>query len=136
MRGKWVLAAMAAATIAGAAYAAKLDAAAARKQFFGVDMRGVLDGEGVPWRECIEPGGKTVYWFRGAVDRGRLTIRGDGALCFSYESRNFEDAACFFAEPIAGGNFRFTEDFPTDPSVFVTQSVRRVKACTADVPVS
>jgi hypothetical protein len=124
MRGKWVLAAMAAATIAGAAYAAKLD------------MRGVLDGEGVPWRECIEPGGKTVYWFRGAVDRGRLTIRGDGALCFSYESRNFEDAACFFAEPIAGGNFRFTEDFPTDPSVFVTQSVRRVKACTADVPVS
>jgi len=112
------------------AAAAPLDASSARRTFFGVEMSGVMLGETkeVPWRECVDPQGRTVYTFAGAVDQGKLRVREDGALCFSYKSSGFADEGCFAAYREAKGQFRFVG--LDGESVFVTRRIRPgVKAC-------
>jgi hypothetical protein len=131
-RGLIVAAGLAAAAMCLAA-AAALTAAEAKKQFFGFDMRGKLTETDEPFRECIDRTGKTKFWFEGTVDEGRMTIRADGALCFTYRSRNFQDPACFAAFR-EGKQFRFVSD--SGATVWVTNATRRVNSCVADVPVS
>lgn len=119
------------------AAARPLDAAQANRAFFGVDMSGVMKGESrdVAWRECVDPKGETVYWFEGEVDRGRLRIREDGALCFSYASRNYGDEGCFAAYPEGRDQYRFVS--LDGDSTFVTKRLRKgVKACSASEMVS
>jgi hypothetical protein len=128
-----ILAAGLAAAALSLAAAPALTAAEAKKQFFGFDMRGKLTEADEPFRECIDSTGKTKFWFEGSVDEGRLTIRSDGALCFAYKSRNFQDPACFAAYR-EGKQFRFVSD--GGGAVWVTSATRRVTSCVADVPVS
>jgi hypothetical protein len=115
------------------AAAPALTASEAKKQFLGFDMRGKLTGADEPFRECIDRAGKTKFWFEGELDEGRMTIRDDGALCFTYKSRNFQNPACFAAYR-EGKQFRFVSD--GGGAVWVTSSTRRVSTCVADVPVS
>jgi hypothetical protein len=113
-----------------------IGAAEARRTFFGVDMEGVHQPSGARWRECIDPRGKTTYWFAGAIDEGRLNIRSDGALCFSYASSNFREVGCWRAKPQARGAYRF-EHVNGETGAFVTTAMRRVRACPGkDVPMS
>lgn len=127
--------------LAGAAAAATgrpLDAADAKRTFFGVDMSGVMPretGGDVAWRECVDPAGETVYWFAGEVDRGRLRIREDGALCFSYKSTGYAEEGCFAAYAEAKGQYRFVG--LDGESTFLTKRLRKgVKACSAQEMVS
>jgi hypothetical protein len=119
------------------AAAQPLSADAARRTFFGVDMSGVMKGEGrdVPWRECVEASGETVYWFAGEVDRGRLRVREDGGLCFSYKSSGYADEACFAAYPEGRGQYRFVG--VDGGSVFITRQMRKIaRACPTGAMVS
>lgn len=114
----------------------RLDQAAARKVFFGIDMSGVLEGAGLVWRECITPKGETTYWFAGEVLKGRLEVRQDGALCFRYAETNYQNEACYFAYAQGRGQYRF-HPADGDGGVFATATTRRVRACPArDTPVS
>jgi len=113
-----------------------MGAAEARRTFLGIDMEGVHRPSGERWRECIDRRGKTTYWFAGTIDEGRLTVRNDGALCFAYASRNYQDTGCWRIRPQGRGAFRF-ENVDGDRGVFVTTSTRRVSVCQgAEVPVS
>lgn len=128
MRRSLLLAAGCLVAFAAPAFAKALSAAEAKKAFFGRDMTGVFEPDGAAWRECVKPDGETIYWYRGTVDYGRLTIRNDGALCFAYRSSNYSQTNnCYRAER-AGQGWRFTH--VSDPtSVFVARQVAPIKAC-------
>ncbi len=126
--------AVAALSVAGAASAKAIGVVEAKSVFFGLDMGGVYEPDGTLWRECIAPSGKTQYWIDGFTDTGRLTVRPDGALCFSYESSEFKRTSCFSAERKDKG-WRFVN--VTDPSiVFVAQRATPTKVCEDNVPTS
>ncbi|KAF0187405.1 MAG: hypothetical protein IV086_05720 [Hyphomonadaceae bacterium] len=115
---------------------AYLSAPEARRIFYGIDMQGEHQPSGDDWRECIDPDGKTAYWFNGAYDEGRLVIRRDGALCFSYASRGYRNEACWMAKRVSATNYRF-ESVDGDDGVFVTTRTRSAQTCPArDAPTS
>lgn len=125
------------AALAGPALAqAAMNAAEARRTFFGIDMEGVHQPSGLHWRECIDPAGKTAYRFGESIDEGRLTIRNDGALCFAYASRGFRDTGCWTIKRGGRGNYRF-ENADGGSGVFVTTATRRATSCQPrDTPMS
>ncbi|MDX2233735.1 MAG: hypothetical protein NW200_04485 [Hyphomonadaceae bacterium] len=137
MRGVIVTLALAGATAVGPAAAqGVMGAADARRTFFGIDMEGVHQPSGLRWRECIDPQGRTTYWFAETIDQGVLTVRDDGALCFAYASRGYQDKACWRIRPQGRGVYRF-EHADGESGVFVTTSTRRVRVCQgADTPMS
>jgi hypothetical protein len=115
----------------GVAYA-KITAVEAKMTFFGLDMGGVYEPDGAPWRECIAPSGETHYWFDGYTDVGKLTVRADGALCFAYASREYKNTACFTAEK-QGKGWRFVS--VTDPDVvFLAKRATKTKVCSDNAP--
>lgn len=120
---------------AAGAQSAVLNAREARQALFGIEMAGVYEGDGSPWRECIEPGGRTAYLMGGAFDEGRLTINETGEACFAYRSSGYRAQSCF-AVRREGSGFRF-QSAPEAPD-FVTTEVRRgVRACSgANAPIS
>jgi hypothetical protein len=110
------------------ALAKALTAAEANKIFFGLDMTGVFEPDGTPWRECVKANGETIYWYRGTVDFGRLTVRNDGALCFAYESSDYAQTDNCYRADKQGAGYKFTH--VTDlGSVFVAKKVQSTKAC-------
>lgn len=132
------LLALAVAVIAGPAMAqAFLGAGEARRTFLGMDMEGVHQPSGERWRECIDPHGRTTYWYAGTVDEGRLTVRNDGVLCFSYASSQYQSNSCWRAIRQGRAGFRFESADGDGGGVFVTTGARRVSSCQGrDVPVS
>lgn len=132
MRLPVFLAAAIIASASGVAFAKTIGAAEAKKAFFGLDMGGVYEPDGAQWRECIDAKGVTQYWFRGALDEGRLIISDKGELCFSYLSRGYKDQSCYTAERKAKG-WRFVNT--VDPSiVFVATRATPTSACRGDAP--
>jgi hypothetical protein len=128
MRRSVLLAATLFLGLATPALAKALSAAEAKKVFFGLDMTGVYEADGTPWRECVKPNGETIYWYRGTVDLGRLTIRNDGALCFAYKSSDYSQVDNCYTATRQGGGYRFTH--VADPtSVFVAKQAKSIKAC-------
>jgi hypothetical protein len=105
-----------------------MSAPEARRIFYGIDMQGQHQPSGDNWRECIDPDGKTAYWFNGRYDEGRLVIRPDGALCFSYASSGYRDQACWAVKRVDQTNYRF-ESVDGDAGVFVTTRTRPAQAC-------
>ncbi len=105
-----------------------LSAPEARRIFYGIDMQGEHQPSGDDWRECIDPDGKTAYWFNGAYDEGRLVIRRDGALCFSYASSGFRSEACWLVKRISATNYRF-ESVDGNDGVFITTRTRPAQSC-------
>ncbi|MEZ5960320.1 MAG: hypothetical protein R3C30_07810 [Hyphomonadaceae bacterium] len=102
-----------------AAQTARLSAAEARRELYGVELAGVNEASGEEWSECIEPRGRTVYRIAGEVQEGRLEIRPDGQACFNYPPDS--DWSCFGVTR-EGENYRFDE--------FITRTVRRgVREC-------
>lgn len=127
--------AFAAATTA-TAQSAYLSAPDARRIFYGIDMRGKHQPSNQDWRECIDPEGRTSYWFEGAYDRGRLTVRNDGALCFSYASSNYGRTACWKVRRLSATSYRF-ESVDGDAGVFIATATRPARACPAEnAPIS
>lgn len=115
-----VLAVVSVAGIA-AAQTARLTAEQARRELFGVELAGVNEIYGDAWRECIEPGGRTVYERGDEVVEGRLEIRPDGQACFNYPPD--VGWSCFNVAR-EGQNYRFDS--------FLTRTVRRgVTRCEA-----
>lgn len=113
-----------------------LSAPEARRVFFGIDMRGTHQPSGAAWRECVTPDGKTSYWHAGAYDEGRLTIRQDGALCFSYASSGYRDSACWKVKRVNPTNYRF-ESVDGDEGVFLTTRTQPAQSCPGrDTPIS
>lgn len=96
------------------AQALRLTADEARRELFGVELAGVNEVAGDEWRECIEPGGRTLYQRGAEVREGRLEIRPDGQACFHYPPD--ADWSCF-AVARDGRNYRF--------DAFITRTVRR-----------
>lgn len=119
-----------------AAQSARLSAAEARAELFGVQLMGIVEGEGEPWSECIDPAGRTLYRIGGGEDVGRLTISPEGHACFSYVSSGYGERACWVVRR-AGRNYRFESAQGAD-LVFLTQTVTRgVRRCEGgDVPVA
>ena len=116
----FVLAIVSVASVA-VAQTARLSAAEARRELFGVELAGVNETYGDEWRECIEPGGRTVYTRGGERLQGRLEIRPDGQACFKYPP---ETAWSCYGVVREGENYRFDD--------FVTRTVRRgVRDCGA-----
>jgi hypothetical protein len=135
MRASVLFAASLALAGAAPAFAAALSAAEAKRVFFGLDMSGIYEPDGSKWRECIEPAGNTSYWIDGYYDKGRLRVREDGALCFSYASRHYARESCYTAER-RGAGWRFVSIDSPD-AVFLATRAKSVKACpTEDAPVS
>ena len=103
MRGAFgavVLAVAAAALSPALAQGGYLGPAETRRFFYGIDMQGKHQPSGDDWRECIDPDGKTAYWFNGRYDEGRLVIRRDGALCFSYASTGYREPSCWLVRRV------------------------------------
>jgi hypothetical protein len=120
------------ASVSGVAAAKTIGAAEAKKAFFNLDMYGVYEPDGAQWRECIDATGATQYWFRGALDTGRLTISDKGELCFSYQSSGYKNQSCYTAER-KGQGWRFVNTI--DPSVvFVATRALPTSACRGDAP--
>lgn len=117
-----------AATAAAAQPSGHMSAPEVRRIFFGIDMQGMHQPSGDVWRECIDPDGKTAYWLRGAFDEGRLTVRRDGSLCFSYASSGFRDEACWKARRVDATNYKF-ESADGEEGVFVTTRTRPAQSC-------
>ncbi|MEQ1810928.1 MAG: hypothetical protein ABL889_13435 [Terricaulis sp.] len=116
----FVLAIVSVAGIA-AAQTARLSAAEARRELFGVELAGVNETYGDEWRECIEPNGRTVYTRGDERLAGRLEIRPDGQACFNYPP---ETAWSCFGVVREGENYRLDD--------FITRTVRRgVRDCGA-----
>jgi hypothetical protein len=127
-----VLIAVAALSIAGVASAKVIGGAEARSIFFGLDMGGVYEPDGAPWRECIAPSGQTHYWYDGDNFIGKLNVRDDGALCFAYDYTDFKKFSCFTAER-EGKGWRFVS--VTDPAVvFLAKRATKTKVCTDNAP--
>jgi hypothetical protein len=116
---------------AAPALAKGINQAEAKRVFFGLDMGGIYEPDGSPWRECIERDGSTHYWAGGnVIDQGKVTVRDNGEVCFSYKSSGYRDLACFTAER-RGQGWRFVS--VNDPtSVFLATQARPVKSCPAD----
>lgn len=122
--------------VAAAQATGYLGASEARRVFFGIDMQGSHQPSGAAWRECVTPDGDTSYWHAGAYDEGKLTIRRDGALCFSYASSGFRDNSCWKVKRVNPTNYRF-ESVDGDEGVFVTTRTRAAQSCPGrDTPIS
>lgn len=104
-----------------AAQTARLTADEARRELYGVELAGVNEDAGDEWRECIEPGGRTIYRRGAEAKEGRLEIRPNGQACFHYPPDTYESCFDVVRE---GENYRF--------NAFVTRTVRRdVRTCGA-----
>jgi hypothetical protein len=65
------------------AQTARLTAEEARRELYGVELAGVNESAGDEWRECIEPGGRTVYRRGGEILEGRRTLIGRASASFA-----------------------------------------------------
>jgi hypothetical protein len=123
------LAALVLLVAAGAsAQSAYMSAPEARRIFYGIDMQGRHEPSKETWRECITPDGKTSYWFRGAVDEGRLVLKREGELCFSYASSGYRSESCWRARRLTASTYRFESTNPDD-GVFITTATRPAQSC-------
>lgn len=106
-----------------------------RAALYGAELSGTYGASGQPWRECIEPGGRTVYAAGSGWDEGLLSVHSDGQACFSYRSTGYREQDCF-AVRRQGEALSFQSG--AEGAVFTATSIRRgVRACsTPDVPVS
>jgi hypothetical protein len=132
MRANFLLCGLAAlVAFAAPALAKGINQAEAKRVFFGLDMGGIYEPDGSPWRECIERNGATRYWAGGdMIDEGKLTVRDNGEVCFSYKSSDYRNTSCFTADRVGKG-WRFTS--VNDPtSVFLATQARPVKSCPSD----
>jgi hypothetical protein len=103
-----------------------LHGAELKASLFGIEMTGYSPTFGFSWRECIEPGGVTLYETPGGVMKGKLTISPKGEACFAYEDDGFATPACYRTRRTNAG-FRFEGDFD---SVFITTKVvKGIKSC-------
>ncbi len=96
-----------------------MDAGQLRAALFGIEMTGFSPSYGFAWRECIEPGGDTLYETPDGILNGRLTISPRGEACFAYEDDGYKTPACYQTRKTDKG-FRFDGEFD---SVFVTTKV-------------
>lgn len=90
-----------------------------KASLFGIEMTGFSPSYNFSWRECIEPGGETLYETPSGILKGRLTISSKGQACFAYEDDGYATPACYQTRKTDKG-FRFDGDFD---SVFVTTKV-------------
>lgn len=102
-----------------------LTAAEAKKELFGVDLFGTVEGRpDYRWRECIDAKGFTLYQHDGVEERGQLTINERGEACFSYPPGNKNRTNCFSARKTAKGY-----DFQGFGLLFHATMARRVETC-------
>jgi hypothetical protein len=104
----------------------RLDGKAAAKAVLGRELSGRLMGDGAPWRECIEASGRTLYWFGGVAQRGRVRFDPSDRACFSYETDDFAKESCFFVERV-NGQLRFVS--VDQPTTFAVDRVTPVPSC-------
>ena len=90
-----------------------------KASLFGIEMTGYSPTFGFSWRECIAPGGETLYETPDGLMKGRLTISPKGEACFAYEDDGYASPACYQTRKTDKG-FRFDGEFD---SVFVTTKV-------------
>lgn len=129
MKRSLVLAALGA-LMAGAAIAGPgnepMTEEALREELFGIRMSGIVLGTSIRWRECVEPGGRTLYEIEGDAYEGRLEITAEAQACFTYEAtgtscfRGQRAPKGFLFHPVGGGN-----------TFSVTKVERGVKKCIA-----
>ena len=92
---------------------------------FGIDMQGYSPTYGMSWRECIEPGGVTLYETPDRTSKGRLVVSPDGLACFSYEDDEYSTVSCYVTYK-SGDGLRFEGA----GDLFVTTKVvTGVKSC-------
>ncbi|MDZ4762363.1 MAG: hypothetical protein SGJ21_14965 [Alphaproteobacteria bacterium] len=97
-----------------------------KEAIFGVDMQGHSPSFAMDWRECIEPGGATLYQTPAGVERGKAWVTVQGFACFSYEDTGFATASCYRVSR-KGDALTFTGEGGV---VFIATEVRRgVKTC-------
>lgn len=129
MKRSLVLAALGA-LIAGAAIAGPgnepLTAEVMRKELFGIRMSGIVLGTSIRWRECVEPGGRTLYELDGQALEGKLVITDEAQACFTYPETG---TSCFRGQRSPKG---FTFHAVGGGNAFsVTKVERGVKKCIA-----
>lgn len=100
-----------------------------REEVFGVYMEGVAGILDLPWSECIEPGGDTVYTYQGSRLDGVMRIRDDGLACFDYGERRSPLQNCFVVSRQVGGGYVFSGGSQNGGQFKTTMVVRDVKSC-------
>ncbi|MEM0986329.1 MAG: hypothetical protein AAGJ32_08790 [Pseudomonadota bacterium] len=90
-RSVWAVLAVAVVMAADAA-ADAMTKAEIEDELMGVTVSGVIEGEDLDWRECIDPAGQTYYQVEGErALRGQVFVTDAGLACFSYGAI----ASCF-----------------------------------------
>ncbi len=102
----------------------RMNEAEIRADFYGVELIGETARSGLPWRECITPGGETLSEFEGEVLTGQFVVTEDNRACFVYET----GPRCFdIFHSDADGTYLLSgaADFK------VTKMIRGIEACSA-----
>lgn len=97
-----------------------------KTSLFGIEMTGFSPSYGFSWRECIEPGGDTLYETPSGVVKGRLTISAKDEACFAYEDDGYATPACYRTRQTDKG-FRFEGEF--DSLFITTKVVTGIRTC-------
>ncbi len=112
--------------VAQLAKGALMSGAQLKASLFGIEMTGYSPTFGFSWRECIEPGGETLYETPDGLMKGRLTISPKGEACFAYEDDGYATPACYRTRQTDKG-FRFEGEF--DSLFITTKVVTGIKTC-------
>lgn len=98
-------------------------------EMYGVELSGVAGISDLPWTECIEPDGDTVYTYQGVQLVGKMKVRPGGLACFDYGQRTNATQNCFSVMRNGEDGYVFSGG-ARNGGQFRTESVRRdVKAC-------
>lgn len=104
-----------------------------KDEFLGTHLFGHLMGSDIPFDECIEPDGETVYRFApgsavmGYSNAGKMTITLLAQACFSYPPEEDPKPSCFRVFRYGDG-YVFGAVFSTTRFV-ITKVVRSVEIC-------
>jgi len=118
----------------GAAGGAPLSAAELRAALLGHELSGVTEVSGLPWLECIDRNGDTVYRIgTEAAKIGRLQVTEDGQACFAYAESGFTDQSCWTMRRRGRDQLQFDDTDGTSES-FLVLARPRVDGCGRDAP--
>lgn len=105
-----------------------------KKEMYGVKMEGVAGISDLPWTECIEPDGDTVYSYQGVQLVGHFSVGDDGLACFNYGEQGATSRNCFSVYREGSDGYVFSGGARNGGQFKTTSVTRNVKACPKGPP--
>lgn len=103
-----------------------------KEEIFGVHLEGVAGISDLPWTECIEPDGDTIYSYQGKTLTGKMRINEEYDLvCFDYEGRGQSPLNCFSVMRDGKGGYIFSGGAGNGGQFKTTAVHRNINSCPA-----